>query len=179
MSEINALVAVYTTHAEAENAVKELQRGGVDMRALSIVGKDTHTEEHAVAYYNAGDRMKAWGRTGAFWGGLWGMLFGSAFLVIPGLGPLLAAGPLVAWIVGALEGAVAVGGLSAVGAALVSAGIPRDSVVQYELAIKTDKYLLMVHGTSEEAAKARDILQKTQPVNYFLHSADVTTAAAR
>ena len=56
--------------------------------------------------YNTGDRMKHWGKLGAFWGGLWGMLFGAAFFVIPGLGPVLAAGPVVAWIVGALEGAV-------------------------------------------------------------------------
>jgi hypothetical protein len=44
----------------------------------------------------------AWGKSGAFWGGLWGMLSGSALFVIPGIGPLLAAGPLVAWIVAAL-----------------------------------------------------------------------------
>jgi uncharacterized membrane protein len=80
MSELNAVVAVYGTHLEAEEAVKKLQRGGIDMHSLSIVGKDTHTDEHAVGYYNTGDRMKYWGKTGAFWGGLWGMLFGSAFL---------------------------------------------------------------------------------------------------
>jgi len=83
------------------------------------------------------------------------MLFGSAFFAIPGIGPLLVAGPLVAWIVGALEGAAVVGGLSAVGAGLVGIGIPKDSVVQYELALKTDKFLLMVHGTQAEVEKAR------------------------
>ena len=61
-----------------------------------------------VGYYNTGDRMKHWGKLGAFWGGIWGMLFGAAFFAIPGLGPILVAGPLVAWIVGALEGAVVV-----------------------------------------------------------------------
>jgi uncharacterized membrane protein len=87
MSELNAVVAIYGTHVEAEEAVKQLQRGGIDMKTLSIVGKDTHTDEHAVGYYNTGDRMKYWGATGAFWGGLWGMLFGSAFFFIPGIGP--------------------------------------------------------------------------------------------
>src|SRR6202161_3362435 len=114
MQEQNAVVAVYGTHVEAEEAVKKLQRGGIDMHSLSIVGKGTHTDEHAVGYYNTGDRMKYWGKTGAFWGGLWGMLFGSAFFFIPGIGPLLAAGPLVAWIVGGLEGAAAVRGVSGV-----------------------------------------------------------------
>jgi hypothetical protein len=130
MSELNAVVAVYGTHVGAEEAVKELQRAGIDMRTLSIVGKDSHTDEHVVGYYNTGDRMKYWGKTGAVWGGFWGLLFGSAFFAIPGLGPMLVAGPLVAWIVGALEGAAVFGGLSAIGAGLYGMGIPKDSVVQ-------------------------------------------------
>src|SRR6202789_4102049 len=160
MSEQNAVVAIYASHVEAEEALEELQSGGIDMKTLSIVGKDTHTDEHAVGYYNAGDRMKYWGKNGAFWGGFWGLLFGSAFFAIPGIGPLLVAGPLVAWIVGALEGAVVVGGLSAIGAGLYGLGIPKDSVVEYDLAIKTDKYLLVVHDTASEVEKARAIIER-------------------
>src|SRR6202044_4242301 len=102
----NAVVAIYKSHTEAETAVKELQQSGFDMKKLSIVGRDYHTDEQVVGYYNTGDRMKHWGKLGAFWGGIWGLLFGSAFFLIPGVGPLLVAGPLVAWIVGGLEGAV-------------------------------------------------------------------------
>src|ERR1700728_1954880 len=105
MSTESSVVAVYQTHTEADRAVKDLQRDGVDMRKLSIVGKGSHTDEQVVGYYNTGDRMKDWGKTGAFWGGFWGLLFGSALFMIPGLGPILAAGPVVAWIVGALGGA--------------------------------------------------------------------------
>ena len=97
MSETNSVVAIYETHSQAEEAVKDLQRSGFDMKKMSIVGKDYHTDEHVVGYYNAGDRMKYWGKQGAFWGGLWGMLFGAAFFAIPGIGPILVAGPLVAW----------------------------------------------------------------------------------
>jgi hypothetical protein len=177
MSERNAVIAIYGTHVEAEEAVKKLQRAGIDMRALSIVGKDTHTDEHAVGYYNTGDRMKYWGKAGAFWGGFWGLLFGSAFFAIPGIGPILVAGPLVAWIVGALEGAVVVGGLSAIGAGLYGMGIPKDSVVQYEAALKTDKFLLMVHGTAPEVEKAKDIIEGTRPIHVALHSAEPVGAA--
>lgn len=177
MPEVNAVVAVYTTHIKAEEAVKELQRGGVDMRSLSIVAKDTHSDEHVVGYYNAGDRMKYWGKTGAFWGGFWGLLFGSAFFAIPGIGPVLVAGPLVAWIVGALEGAAVVGGLSAIGAGLISLGIPKDSVLQYEMAIKTDKFLLMVHGTTAEVERARAVIQNTRAVGVTIHAADVAGVA--
>ena len=179
MSELSAVVAVYGTHTEAEEAVKELQRAGVDMRALSIVGKESHTDEHVVGYYNTGDRMKYWGKTGAFWGGFWGLLFGSAFFAIPGIGPVLVAGPVVAWIVGALEGAALVGGLSAIGAGLYGMGIPKDSIVQYEAALKTDKFLLMVHGTAREVETARAIIEKTRPFNVTLHSAEMAGAAVR
>ncbi|WP_051670660.1 general stress protein [Bryobacter aggregatus] len=164
------VVAIYDTHEQAEQAIKELQRSGFDMKKLSIVGKNPHTEEHVVGFYNAGDRMKRWGGAGAFWGALWGMLFGAAFFLIPGFGPVLVAGPLVAWIVGALEGALVVGGLSAIGAAFWSIGVPKDSILQYETAIKTDKFLVLAHAASEEAAKARDILKRTNPSEMHTHS---------
>jgi len=170
MAKENALVAVYNNHAEAEEAVQVLQRAGFNMKKLSIVGKDYHTEEHVVGYYNTGDRMKYWGKMGAFWGGVWGWLFGAAFFMIPGLGPILVAGPLVGWIVAALEGAVVVGGLSAVGAGIYSIGIPKDSVLQYEEALKSDKFLLLAHGTASEVAKARDILQTTNPMEMATHA---------
>src|SRR5271170_6651164 len=177
MTTNNSVVAVYSTHTEADQAVKELQRGGVDMQKLSIVGKGYHTDEHAVGYYNAGDRMKYWGKAGAFWGGFWGLLFGSAFFAIPGIGPLLVAGPLVAWIVGALEGAAVVGGLSAVGAGLYSIGIPKDSIVEYETALKTDKFLLVVHADAAAVEKAKNIIKNTCPIHFSMHSAEVVAAA--
>ena len=178
MSETNSVVAIYETHSQAEEAVKELQRSGFDMKKMSIVGKDYHTDERVVGYYNTGDRMKYWGKMGAFWGGLWGMLFGAAFFAIPGIGPVLVAGPLVAWIVGALEGAVVVGGLSALGAGLYSIGIPKDSVLKYEAALKSDKYLLLAHGTADEVAKAKSILQTTNPLELAVHTAERTQLAS-
>src|ERR1700689_1608721 len=98
MSETNSVVAIYGTHAQAEEAVKELQRSGFDMKMMSIVGKDYHTDEQVVGYYNTGDRMKYWGKMGAFWGGFWGLLLGAAFFWVPGVGQLLVAGPLGLWI---------------------------------------------------------------------------------
>jgi hypothetical protein len=158
MTKENAGVVILGTHSEAENAVKELQRSGFDMKKLSIVGKDYHSEEHVVGYYNAGDRMNFWGKRGAFWGGLWGILFGSAFFLVPGIGPLVVAGPLVSAIVGGLQGAVVVGGLSALGAGLYSIGIPKDSILKYETAIKSERFVVVVHGSADDLAKAKDIL---------------------
>jgi len=165
----NAAIGVYANHTEAEEAVKELQKAGFEMKQISIIGKGYHTDEHVVGYYNTGDRVKYWGKRGAFWGGVWGLLFGSAFFWIPGIGPLVAAGPVVAWIVGGLEGAAMTGGLSAIGAALYGIGIPKDSVLQYETSLKTDKFLLVAHGTSAEVARAKEILHTTHAAETAVH----------
>lgn len=155
------IISVYDTHLEAEGAIRQLQQARFDMKKLSIVGKDFRTEEQVVGYYNTGERAKYWGKLGAFWGGLWGLLFGSAMFVIPGVGPVVLAGTFISTLVGAIEGAVVLGGLSALGAALFSIGIPKNSVVEYETALKAGKYLLIAHGTSEELNKAREILKNS------------------
>jgi hypothetical protein len=170
MSDTNIVVATFVTHEEAAGAIGELQRAGFDMKKLSIVARNTHAEEHVVGYYNAGDRIRHWGERGAFWGGVWGLLFGAAFFAFPGLGPVAVAGPLVAWIVAALEGAVVVGGAGAIGAALVGVGIPKDSVLEYEIAIRTDQFLLLFNGTPLEAAAASEIIAATHPVSLQTHA---------
>jgi hypothetical protein len=88
------------------------------------------------------------------------------------------AGSLVAAIVGVLEGAVVVGGLSAIGTGLYSLGIPKNSVIQYGTAIKTDQFLLVAHGTADEVAKARSILQATKPASLETHPGEKTMASA-
>ena len=176
MAEHHAVVGVYHSHTDAEAAIKALQRAEFAMQQLSIVGKDYHTEEHVVGYYNAGDRMQFWGTLGAFWGWLCGLLVGAALFVIPGLGPVIVFGPLVGALAGALSGAVVGGGLSALGAALYSIGIPRDSIVAYETALQSAKFLLMVHGTADEVALAKRILETTGAAYLATHEGVVVTA---
>ncbi len=171
MKSINAVVAVYQTHSQAEEALLAFQKSGFDMKKLSIVGKDYQSEEHVIGFYNAGDRMKFWGKRGAFWGTFWGMLFGSALFLIPGVGHLMVLGPLVGWIVGALgEGAI-LGGLTALGAGLYSIGIPKDSVLKYETAIKADQFVIIAHGTPEDVAAAKRLIERTGPVSVEQHLA--------
>ena len=178
MLDNNSVVAIFDQHTHAEEAVKQLQQAGIDMKKLSIVGKGYHTEENVIGYYSTGERMKHWGKYGAFWGGIWGMLFGSAVFMIPGLGPLLVAGPLVGWIIGALEGAVLVGGVSAIGAGLYNLGIPKDSILQYETALKTSKFVLIAHGTAEEATRAQEIINRTNPEVLEAHQPSRTSPEA-
>jgi hypothetical protein len=164
-----SVVAIYNTHTDAEQAVAKLSANSFDIKKISIIGKDYHTEEKVVGYYTAGDRMKSWGGMGAFWGGIWGLLFGAGFFLIPGIGPVLVAGPFLAALIGALESAVVVGGLSAVAAGLVSLGIPKDSAVKYEAEIKADKFVMVVHGTPEELERAKTILAETSPTSIEQH----------
>lgn len=158
----NAIIAVYDVHNQAEEAIKELQRSGYDMKKLSILGKGYHSEEHPVGFYTTGDRMKTWGGVGAFWGGLWGLLFGAAFFWVPGFGPIAAAGPIIQLLVGALEGATLVGGFSALGAALVGLGVPKKSIVKYETDIRANKYLVIAHGDAKEIEQAREIMDRQE-----------------
>lgn len=125
MSDNNAVIAVFTDHDGAEAAVKKLADAGIDIKHLSVVGKGYHTDEKVVGFCNTGDRVKFWGKRGAFWGGLWGWLFGGVFMFVPPIGHVVVLGYLATAVVAAIEGAVVAGGLSALGAALYSSGIPK------------------------------------------------------
>jgi hypothetical protein len=179
LEEKNSVVAVFGQHDAAENAIKELRNAKFDIKKLSIIGRDYHTEDHVVGFYSTGDRMKYWGRLGAFWGGIWGLLVGAAVLFIPGVGPIVAAGSIVTWIAAALEGALVVGGLSALGAGLYSLGVPKDSILKYETSVKAGKFILIAHGTANEVEKARGILQTAgaEQVNVHTPSDEATQAA--
>ncbi|MGA2089708.1 MAG: DUF1269 domain-containing protein, partial [Stellaceae bacterium] len=116
-----------------------------------------------------------WGKRGAFWGGLWGLFLGGVLLTIPLVGPVMVLGYLSAVVVSAVEGAILVGGLTALGAALYSAGIPRNSVIQYEQAVKADGFLVIVHGAVAELTRAKAILAQGNPSRLDLHDGLMTT----
>lgn len=158
MNQNTSPVHIFNTHTEAESAIRTLSRAGFDVKKLSLVGKGYHTEEQPVGFYTAGDRIKSWGTRGAFWGGIWGLLLGPAVFLMPGIGLVAMAGPLVMLLVGAVEGAVLVGGVSALGAALTQSGLPNDEVIKFEGALKVDKYVLLVHGSAEEVEHVRSVL---------------------
>ena len=117
-----------------------------------------------MGFYTAADRVKFWGLRGAFWGGLWGLFFGGLFLFVPVIGHVVVLGYIAATVISAAESAVVVGGLSAIGAALFGIGIPKDSVIRYEAAVKADRFLVMAHGTASEMARAKSVLGTDQPL---------------
>ena len=164
MEMVGSVVAVYGDHNSAEAAVKELIASGYEAKNLSVVGKGYHTDEKVVGFYTTGDRVKFWGSRGAFWGGFWGLLFGGLFLTIPVVGHVVVLGYLATVVLAGIENAVVVGGLSALGAALYSLGIPKDSVLAYETAIKADDFLVMARGTADETARRQDNTRHDQPL---------------
>lgn len=171
MAELNSVIAVFDDHQAAEVAVKKLADAGFDIKKLSVVGKGFHTDEHVAGFYNAGDRIKFWGKRGAFWGGLWGWLFGGIFLFIPVVGHVVMVGYFAAAVLAAIEGAVAVGGISALAAALYSIGIPKDTVIAYESAVKADGFLVMAHGSAAEVDRAKKVLEPLHPSRVDVHEA--------
>ena len=172
MKKPDTVIATFDDHHSAETAVKKLAEAGFEMKNLSVVGKGYHSEENVVGFYNIGDRVKFWGSRGAFWGGLWGLFFGGLFLTIPILGHVIVLGYLAATMISAVEGAVVVGGLSSLSAALYSIGIPKNSVVRYETDVKADGFLVMAHGSAEETARARTILGTVNPSRIDMHAGE-------
>ena len=170
METTDTVIAVFADHNAAEAAVKKLAAAGFEMKKLSVVGKGYHTDEKIVGFYNMGERVKFWGTRGAFWGGLWGLFFGGLFLTVPVVGHVIVLGYLATVAISAVETAVMVGGLSALGAALYSIGIPKDSVIQYEAALKADSFLVMAHGSAEEMARAKAILGTVNPSRIDVHA---------
>jgi hypothetical protein len=150
--ERNAAVAVYADLAQAEDAVRVLERSGYEMASLSIIAKGMDTERHVIGFETLTQREGHWGR----WGGVWGVLFGS-FVFIPGVGHV-ALGGYVLYLV--MTGAIG-SGAGVIGAALTTMGVPDDAVIRYETAIKADKQLLIAHGTAHDVQHAAGLLADT------------------
>ena len=108
-------MAVYPDHAAAERAVRRLHDEGLAMSDLSIIGRDFQISEEPVGFVDAGACAKAGAGTGAWFGGLFGLMVGAAAVMVPGVGPMVVAGPLAAAVLAGLEGALAgtaLGGLA-------------------------------------------------------------------
>lgn len=170
MNEENVIVAVFDSHAEAEEAVREIGRSEFPVGQLTIIGKGYHSDEKVIGFYNVGDRIKLWGKNGAFWGALWGLFAGGIFMTVPLIGPVVVLGHLAAMLLGAVEGALVVGGVSALAGALGSIGIPKDSVIRYEEAVKADRFLVLAHGAPEAISRVQVLLKSAAPSELNVHN---------
>jgi hypothetical protein len=152
-----AVVAVCGTHSMAAAVVRELQRAGFDRARLSIYGRNHHEYKYSTGYYNAPDRIRDWWRHGAICGVVAGFLAGWAVFFKPGLALWPVTGTWAGWLTATVLGALSGGFLGAGGAALYSLGIPRNSVTQYGVAMRTGDFAISIHATDEEVARAIDV----------------------
>jgi hypothetical protein len=151
------VIAVYPDHASAEDAVRWLQKDGVPMQDLSIIGKDFQAVEQPLGFVTTGTVAGEGAKVGAWTGGLFGLLLGAAFLILPGVGPVIAFGPLSVALLGGAEGALAGAAFGGLTGALVGLGVSKDKAIRYESQVKAGKFLVTLRGDGPLVERARSL----------------------
>lgn len=143
---MSRMVGSYDSENQAIKAIEDLQREGYRSEDISVISKDKDETRHVTEETgtHAGEGAATGAVTGGALGGLGGVLAGIGALAIPGIGPIVAAGPIVAGLTGAAAGA-GVGGLAG---ALIGAGIPEDEAKEYEGHFKEGRILVMVDDSN-------------------------------
>lgn len=171
------VVGLFDTSAEAQSVVTELVDAGCRRDDISLVAQDTRTDrgyegrteaEGEEKSADTGDRVAAGAGIGAALGGIGGLLVGMGALAIPGIGPVVAAGPLVAALTGAGAGAVA-GGLIG---GLTSLGVPEHEAHAYAEGVRRGGTLVTVRTEDSKASHVAEIMNRHNPI-------DIDTRAAQ
>jgi Heat induced stress protein YflT domain len=170
------VIAVYPDHASAEAAVRRLQDDGIPMQNISIIGKDFQAVEKPLGFVTTGTVAKEGAKVGAWAGGIFGLLVRAAFLILPGVGPMIAFGPLSVALLGGLEGALAGAAFGGLSGALIGLGVSQDKAIRYESQVKAGKFLVTLQGDGPQIQRAKSLLTigKAESAEVF---APVTTAA--
>lgn len=148
------VIGVYENGQDAVRAVEQLQKQGYRKEDISVVVKDEEKAEHITSKTdtNVDDGLAAGAATGGILGGLTGLLAGIGALAIPGIGPIVAAGPIATTLGGIAAGAGA-GGLAG---ALVGLGIPKDTATKYASDVEKGKVLILVDPEAQKRYADRD-----------------------
>jgi hypothetical protein len=164
MAKNRAVFGIYKTTTEAESAVSRLMASGFTGDDISVLLPDSHSTKQFAHEKNtkAPEGTTTGATAGGVVGGTLGLLAGIGALTIPGVGPFIAAGPIMATLAGVGAGG-AVGGLIG---ALVGMGIPEYEAKRYEGWVKEGGVLLSVHcDTSDEIKRAKNVLEQTRAQN--------------
>jgi hypothetical protein len=154
----NAVIGLLSNYEQAERTVDALSKARFTNNDISVLFPDKEGTRDFAHEKNtkAPEGAVVGGGAGATIGGTIGLLAGIGALAIPGVGPFIAAGPIMAALSGAAAGA-AVGGLAG---ALVGLGIPEIEAKQYEGKVKAGKILVSVHvENSQERDRAKKVLE--------------------
>jgi uncharacterized membrane protein len=157
-----AFVRVYDTYDEAAKAVNLLLERGVLKKYISVLAKGEQEEKNEFKYDKENNDMIFWGEQGAFWGSLWGLLTGGILFWVPGFGPLVATGRILAAIAGMVGGAVLFGSAGAMTAWFVDIGIEKALANKYGEMLKENKILVIVHGDNDAVEMAETIFEEAE-----------------
>lgn len=157
------VLGVFDSAEQAERAAGELQRRGFDRKEISIVAKESSTRGGSDdrGETTMGSQISGGVATGGAIGGAAGLLAGVGALAIPGIGPLVAAGPIAAALSGAVTGGIAGG--------LIDWGIPEESGRRYEQRIKEGKIVTAVKSDDDKVEDAADILRQNGAYDVETH----------
>jgi hypothetical protein len=149
-----AVIGVFADLDSAQAAVERLAAAGFPIDHVSVLGKDLQSETRFNGYVTTGDIAGPSAATGAWVGGLFGLLAGTALLFVPGAGPLIVLGPLAAASIGAVQGALVAGGVGAI----LGHFVAKQHIPKYEQLVKAGSYLVVVHGAEQDVARAQQVL---------------------
>mgnify|MGYP002716872061 FL=1 len=186
-------VGVFRSRAEADNALNSLRDSGFSMERISLLAKDADRNEE-IAGVDVQDRNEMKDRggneaqegagigavAGTALGGIGGLLVGLEALIIPGVGPFLAAGTVATTLAGAGIGAAA----GAIVGALTGLGIPEEDAKAYDKRVSQGDYLVMIEGTPSEIDRAGSLLRDRGVEEWNVYNmsdgdrANVSTSAA-
>jgi outer membrane lipoprotein SlyB len=150
------VIGVYESLADAQQAVERLLREGVRPDDVSIVGNLEH-ETAVHGFVSPAEAAKEGAGRGAVVGGLFGLLAGTAFFFVPGVGPLVVLGPLASALVGAGEGALT-GGIFG---AILGKIMEKQRIPRYEQQVKDGKYLVVVRTDPDSLERIQEAVQGT------------------
>ncbi len=163
-----ATVCVCNSHRLAQDVIKTLKNAGCDLKHLSVVGKDCCGVDQSLNYCEDAAAQKKLAAWVAFWHKIWSQLAGDAFLTVPGVGPILVAGPLAQPMVSAWTDLRFEDEISPLGEVLRSLRMSSKSIAEYEAALADGLILLIVHGDPGEVTKAREALGSSRSRKAFI-----------
>ncbi len=157
---MQTVTGLYDNHDDAKTAVSALEDAGISPSNISIVGRNGKAGES-----NAGEGAATGAGVGAVVGGAGGLLTGLGMLAIPGVGPVVAAGWLVATATGAVAGAVAGGAAGGILGSMTSAGVDENDAHVYAEGVRRGGTLVSARVEDDQVELARSIIDDKVPVD--------------
>lgn len=164
------VLAVFQNEAAAQSALDSLITRDFPLDRMSVLGRASASGDDPLGIYypTAGERIRGWGKMGAFWGGLFGLLGGAAgMFMLPGVGLMVALGPLAEALVTTAAGAGIGGGVMMGGAALSHIaqaihrmGVPEDRIEALQDHLREGHYLVMLIVGEGEAEPSVGVLER-------------------